>query len=147
HRLKRRLEASGAVVVLCDMREYLNLSTELDVSDFLLAAAGAFGDELAKDPVMSGQPLITEGYWTRFYNFLTRTRIDVDKLGLSAGTPGLKAEIKLNLREDPTFKQRLQDSLKGHLGALIKDVHAFFGECILAIRQAHADDTLRVVML
>ncbi|WAS96937.1 hypothetical protein [Nannocystis punicea] len=147
HRLKRQLEKNGSVVVLCDMRDYLNLSTELDVSDFLLAAAGAFGDELAKDPVMSGQDVIREGYWTRFCNFLTRTQIEVSALGLSAGTPALKAELKLNLREDPTFRQRLQDRLKGHLGALVKDVHGFFGECITAIRKAHSDDSQRVVML
>jgi hypothetical protein len=158
-RLKAQLEQGNTVVVLCDMQQYLNLTTPIDVSDFLLAVAGAFGDELAKDPTLLGQDIITEGYWTRFVAFLTRTRIEVSSLGLSAGldaSAGLDqtklgakfaTDIKLNLKEDPTFRQKLQDRLKGHLGALVRDVHRFFGECILALRNKHRDPELRVVML
>lgn len=147
HRLKRQLESNGSFVVLCDMRDYLNLTTELDVSDFLLATAGAFGDVLADDPTVGGLEVIKEGYWTRFSNFLTRTQVDMKSLGLRVGSATTKIDLKLNLREDPTFRQRLQDRLKGHLGALVKDVHAFFGECIVAIRNKLADASRRIVML
>ena len=36
-RLKRQLEDSGHLVFLRDMEDYLNLSTPVDVSDFLMA--------------------------------------------------------------------------------------------------------------
>jgi hypothetical protein len=150
-RLKRGLEQGGSVVVLCDMKEYVNMTTPVDVSDFLLAAAGAFGDELAKDPDLLGESVIAEGYWTRFWAFLSRTRVELNEVGLSvkaepAGV-GARAQIKLNLKNDPTFREVLQQRLKGHLGALVKDVHAFFGECILALRRRHKNEELRVVML
>lgn len=147
HRLKRQLEAGGNVVVLCDMRDYINLNIELDVSDFLLAIAGAFGDELARDPVMADHELTREGYWTRFCNFLTRTQVDVTGLGFTAGTTAVKGDLKVNLRDDPTVKRRIQERLKGHLAALVKDVHNFFGECIQAIRDRHHDPSMRVVMI
>ncbi len=44
------------------------------------------------------------------------------------------AQIKLNLKDDPTFRRKLQERLEGHVGALVRDVHAFFGECILALQ-------------
>lgn len=150
-RLKRQLEAGGSVVVLCDMQRYLNLTTSIDVSDFLLAVAGAFGEELAKDELLLGYEVIKEGYWTRFVAFLTRTRVDVTGVGVSAKADvagvGVGGELKANLKEDPTFRQRLQERLKGHLGALVRDVHRFFAECILALRERHGDEGLRVVLL
>lgn len=160
-RLKHLLEQGGpVVVVLCDMQEYLNLTTPVDISDFLLAVAGAFGDELRKDPSLLGRDVIREGYWTRFWNFLTRTKVEVNSLGLGAGVEagvtvdettklGAKVgpDIRLNLKEDPTFRQKLQERLKGHLGALVKDVHGFFGECIAALRDKYREDDLRVVLL
>ena len=155
-RLRRGLEASGCVVVLCDMKDYLNMSTPVDISDFLLAAAGAFGEELARDPTSIGESVITEGYWTRFSAFLTRTHVDMTEVGLSAkGSLGEKdvgaieagAQIKLNLKQDPTFRQVLQERLKGHLGALVNDVYEFFRDCILTLRKQRKDETLRVVML
>lgn len=150
-RLKRGLEQAGCVVVLCDMKDYLNMTTAVDVSDFLLAAAGAFGEAMARDATPGGERVLHEGYWARSWAFLTRTRVDLSEVGLSVKGGGSGAEagaqIKLNLKNDPTFRQVLQDRLKGHLGALVKDVHGFFGECIAALRREHKNEDLRVVLL
>ena len=45
-RLKRRLEESGHLVFLCDMEDYINLSTPVDVTDFLMAVAGSFDEAI-----------------------------------------------------------------------------------------------------
>lgn len=70
-------------------------------------------------------------------------------MDLKASGSGVEAgaQIKLNLKNDPTFRQALEDRLKGHLGALVKDVHGFFGECITALRRKHKNDNLRAVLL
>lgn len=47
-RLKHRLESTGYIVVLCDMEQYLNLSTPIDVTDFLLAVCGGLNEELSR---------------------------------------------------------------------------------------------------
>ena len=62
-RLKAQLEKAppeqgSTKVVLCDMQEYLNLTTPIDVSDFLLAVAGAFGDALKTDPALLGEDVM-----------------------------------------------------------------------------------------
>ena len=36
------------------MKHYFNLSTPIDISDFLISAAGALSDALATDPELSG---------------------------------------------------------------------------------------------
>lgn len=48
-RLKRQLEESGHLVFLCDMEHYLNLSTPVDVSDFLMAVAGSFDEAVREE--------------------------------------------------------------------------------------------------
>ncbi len=139
-RLKRQLEAAGHAVVLCDMQRYMNMSTAVDVSDFLLAMTGALGEELGRDPGLRGVTLIEEGYWARFVNFLRRTRVELPEISL----PG---DLKLNLKDDPSFREKLQERLRGHLGALVRDVHQFIGECVNALRTARQDPSLKVVLL
>ncbi|RME24593.1 MAG: hypothetical protein D6798_10840 [Deltaproteobacteria bacterium] len=146
-RLKHQLEQAGeSIVVLCDMGRYLNLTTPVDVSDFLLAIAGALGDALQGDPDLLGKDLLQEGYWTRFCNFMTRTRVEPAELGLEGGVEAASVSVKANLKADPTFRQRLQDHLKGHLGALVADVRTFTQECVEALQDRHGADT-RVVLL
>ncbi len=145
-RLKAELEASGAVVVICDMQDYLNLHTPVDVSDFLLAMAGAFGESLKADPDILGTDQLSEGYFERFWAFMTRTKVDLTGLGASAKLSDVGVDLKANLKADPTFRQVLQKRLQGHLGALVSDVHAFFQDCVEALQARYGQD-VRVVLL
>ena len=138
-RLKQRLERADYQVFLCDAEDYLNLSTPVDVGDFLLAIAGAFSDAIDE---RLGEDPKRENYWTRFSHFLNKTTVDME--GLSIGFKG--TGIKASLKSDPTFKQRLQQRLAGHLGALVADVRAFLEECVKAIKVRFGEDC-EVVLL
>ncbi|HSN97069.1 MAG TPA: hypothetical protein VLS89_02190 [Candidatus Nanopelagicales bacterium] len=137
----RRLEAllvqEGHQVVLLNMDQHLNMTTPVDVSDFLMTLAGAFGEALDK-PEHLGRDPRREGYWERFVAFLTRTKISLPE----ASATGIKA----NLKSDPTFRETLQNLMKGHLGALVADVHEFFEDCVKALKQRHPHDP-RIVLL
>jgi len=144
-RLRRELERLGGyTVVLVDMQDVLNLHTPVDVSDFLLAVAGSVGDAVGE---LLGQDVVKDGFWTRFTGFL-RSHVQVTELGLSAQDPAglVGMQIKANLKADPTFKERLQSRMAGHLGALVDEVHAFIAEVAAAVRQ-HKDGTQLVVLL
>lgn len=146
-RLKQMLESQGNTkVVLCDMEGYLDLHTPVDISDFLISAAGAFSDELEEDPELLGEDMLEESYWTRFRAFVTRTHVELPELGASAKVPGVTVGLKANLKKDPTFRQKVQERLKGHLAALSSDVNAFMESCVKALQRRHGDD-VRVVML
>lgn len=138
-RLKQLLQSQvNTKVVLCDMERYLNLTTPVDISDFLVSVAGALSDELEGDPDLLGKDPSHEGYWTRFRNFLTRTRVEL---------PELDVGLQVNLKTDPTFRQRLQEHLRGHLSALVGDVRGFVEDCVKALQERHGDDVRVVVLL
>jgi hypothetical protein len=139
-RLKIQLEDKGYLVVLCDVEDYLNMSTPIDVSDFLIALAGAFGEAVEHDDFL-GKNVLREGYWSRFWNFL-QTKVKVEELSAEAGGVGVKA----NLKSDPTFRQRIQEWMAGHLGALVADVRQFFAECILLLKKKYGEER-EVVLL
>ncbi len=138
-RLKARLEESDDYLVfLCDVEEYLNLSTPIDVSDFLMVAAGAFSEAVNKRLEEDGHQL-HEGYWERFRAFWGRLGIDAPKLSASIGTGSASIGIQANLKSDPTFKEQLQKHMVGHLGALVDDVGAFLRDCVRTLREHYGN--------
>ena len=150
-RLEKRLQESDSdfLVFRCDIEEYLNMSVPVDICDFLMAVSGAFGDAVAKRDVLQGHPA-HEGYWERFVNFLTRTELEgvSASLGLpiSLDASVVSANIKANLKSDPSFKKRLQEHMAGHLGTLVNDVRGYFEACINALKERKGND-FEVVLL
>jgi hypothetical protein len=126
-RLRVTLQERGYRVFLADMSHYLNLSSRVDVSDFLMAVAGATGELVAEGNILATDPTKL-GYWQRCIDFLTRTRIDLKELGVEAGIPGGKLNLKANLRSDPRFVRRLQDQMANHLGAFVEHIRQYFTE-------------------
>ena len=137
-RLKASLEESGYLVFLCDIEDYLNLSTPIDVSDFLMVAAGMFG-EAVNGRLEEGGHDLREGYWERFRTFWNGLGIDAPKLSASIGTGPASIGIRANLKSDPTFKEQLQKHMAGHLGALVADVRAFLESCVMRLRECYGD--------
>lgn len=146
-RLRQRLEQYDHLVFLCDVEDYLNLSAPVDISDFLMAVAGVFGDSVNARLKCDRHPL-HESYWERFRHFLTQTQVEVSELSTSLGMDGAAVvEIRTSLKSDPSFKQRLQEHMAGRLGAFVSDVHAFLGECVKSLRKYYGSDRAVVLLL
>ncbi|MCX4244505.1 hypothetical protein [Paraliomyxa miuraensis] len=145
-RLRLLLEQQGFKVVLCDMKNYLNLSTPIDISDFLISIAGALSDALAEDEELLGEDVAERGYWVRAVDFMKRTQVNLGNLQLAAQIEDASESLKIGLRQDPTFKQILQEHMKGHLGGLADDVRMFMAECVKAVRRKHGDHRNLVVL-
>jgi hypothetical protein len=143
-RLRKELKAAGYLVVLLDIEDYLNTSVPIDVSDFLIVLAGAFGDALRSDELL-GSDASHESYWDRLKAFFTRTKVSVDEISAEAGE-GFSVGIKATLKSDPTFKQTLQEKMAGHLGSLVADVRAYLEECVARLKKKHGL-TKEVVLL
>lgn len=138
-RLKRELEQQGCEVFLCDMRDYMNLTTPVEISDFFIAIMGGLSEAVAE---RYGQNFTHEDYWTRMSNFLT-SEVTLDSAGIKAGI----ATIKTSLKDDPSFKQRLQIAMRGHVARLVKEAHQFGAEIVSFIREQHNDADKKVVLL
>lgn len=157
-RLKHRLEQDPVYkVVICDMEDFLPMTDTVEVVDFLLAAAGALSEALTA-PELLGKDAARENYWSRFVHWVRNTNIEVAELGIGARVgAGMSADegkaeaeagvdVKLNLKTDSSFRQRIREHMKLHVGAFRNEVHAFMQECLVALRERYGEDTQLVVI-
>jgi hypothetical protein len=138
-RLQRRLEDSGCVVFMADMAKYVNMTSAIEITDFLVSLIGALAEEVKKR--YQDDPL-GEGYWARFRSFL-QTRIQFDKMEFG----GEGVTITASLKEDVTFRQRVQTALRGHVAALVDQAHQFAAGVVDDIRQREGNPDLKVVFV
>lgn len=144
-RLRGALEGRGVYkVVLVDIEDYLSPSQPIDVSDFLMALAGGLGDALLEAGHLKGDPA-EEGYWPRLVNFLTRTNIAGTEVS-EGPTPDVST-FKASLKSDPSFREKLQKRMAGHLGALTQDVRTYVEECVKKVKARYGQDTEVVLLM
>ena len=144
-RLKARLEKSDYLVFLCDVEEHLNLSTPIDVSDFLMVVAGAFGE--AADEFLKAKGCNADGsFWERIHDFLKQTKVEAVELSAALGTNEASFGIKANLKSSPAFKQRLQEHMAGHLGAFVSAVRKFIEDRVKLLRQHYPEKEIVLLL-
>ncbi|MFA7243325.1 MAG: hypothetical protein WC091_24725 [Sulfuricellaceae bacterium] len=142
-RLRMLLRRHGHVVFLSDARDYINLNQPIEISDLMLsmviALAGQAGEYCQDD-------LMEESYLDRLANFLNSKIVFGDAtLGLEAGA--LKTSLKLGLKQDPSFKKKLQDKLQGALTPLRKEIEGYVSEIIRRIKEKDGRDAKIVFLL
>jgi len=142
-RLRKLLEDDGCVVFLCDMHDYMNMTTPVEITDFFISIMGALSEEFEKKFGANPAHL---GYWERIANFLN-TEIKVTDLSFEAGGAGVKSGIKASLKDDPTFKSRLQSSLRGHVARLVQEARDFAASVVTQVREKTNDPDKKVVYL
>jgi len=136
-RLDDLLVRGGHLVIRCDMEDYVNLTMPVDISDFLIAVAGAFGEALKADHLL-GKDTSRPSYWERFIGSW-KTKIAIENLQV--------ASVKAALKTDPIFKTRIQEQLRGHLAALVSDVRAYMADGVKALRKRRGEDKNVVMIL
>lgn len=138
-RLKKRVEEMGAIVFYVDLSEYVLLTKEIEISDFLVSVAGAMSEQVEKT---YGESPGDRSYWERFRSFL-QSEVKVEEATFKlAGV-----DIKASLRTDPDFKHRVQEAARGHVARLVADAHQFLAEAVSFVRQRKGQADLKVVLL
>lgn len=136
-RLRARLQSRGYEVLLCDLEDYLNMSTPVDISDFILAVAGALGEGLHRQGLTGDA--VKEGAFERMVRFLKRTKVELPELSA--------AGIRANLKEDPSFRKKLQENMAGHIGALTHEIRVYVEECVSDLRDKRGADRELVLLV
>lgn len=138
-RLKKRLEDDGMTVFYADLAEFMLLTKEVEISDFLVSICGALSEQLQLTYAASPGG---RSYWERFNAFL-QARVEVEELGIKL--PGL--DIKAALKNDPDFKRRVQEAARGHVAQLVKEAHEFLAESVAFVRARDGDPARKIVLL
>lgn len=143
YRLKAQLEKAGCIVFRLDMDDYLNPTQPVEISDFLLSLSAALADRLV---TFQGLDTLTESYFSRLRGFLL-SEVALDELKLSAKGAGAAAELGFRLKQEPTFKKKVQEHLRGHLSELVKQVNDYITEVVEILRTQAKSEDLKVVLL
>ena len=142
-RLRKLLSDDGCIVFLCDMHDYINMTTPIEITDFFISIMGALSEEFArkyeKNPIQ-------ESYWERITNFLN-TEVKITDLTLESGIGGSKLGIKASLKNDPTFRSQLQQNLRGHVARLVQEARDFAASVVQKVREIEGDPDKKVVYL
>lgn len=141
-RLQDELDKLGIVAFYADLSEYILLTKPIEIADFLISMAGALSDRIEKDSRF-GQNLSYRGYWERLGQFL-QSKVEFKEAGIKI--EGI-ADIKAALKNDPDFKQRVQQAARGHVAQIVSDAHAYFIDAVTALRQSSGQPNLKVALI
>lgn len=146
-RLRSKLEAEGCVVLYADALEYINPAVPLNIAELLISIAGAFGDALQAN---LGKDIITEAYWTRLWHYLNTTEVSLSEFGLGTkggvGVAEVSGNIKVALKETPSFRQKVQAAMKNRIGELKANVDKFIEDGVKNIQSVKGED-IKIVFI
>jgi hypothetical protein len=142
-RLAKLLRQQGCEVFYVDMAEYLNLTVSVEITDFLISVLGGFSEKIEER--FGADPART-GFFERVWNFLT-SEVKVEDLELEGGQGDVKAKLKMSLQQNPTFKQKLQESTRGHVARLVQESRDFVRDAIDTVRSKISPDRKTVLLL
>jgi hypothetical protein len=137
YRLRRDLERGGYHATVFDITSYLNESSPVDVTEFLIALALGAHDALAPGRPGRDRP----GFVPRLRAMLGRLNVDIEVAGVKAtlssdevGVEALGAKVGINLSEElkssKPFVDELRTKLSYHVKQLYDEVAAFLRELL-----------------
>jgi hypothetical protein len=144
-RLRQELTESGLIVLYVDMLEYLHMAEPAEISDFLLAVSAGLANQVAEHHGLS----IQESYWDKIKIFLKRLEFDKAVIKSSLKLPALEfgADLSARLKADDTFKQQLQQAIRGHTNELVNQVHDFSRELVAVLRTKYNNPDLQIAVI
>ena len=136
-RLTQILIDDDCVVFHCDMSHYMNLTTTVDITDFLISVMNALNDAVTDK---YGKDFSERSYTERLTEFLNK-EIELKDASFKANIGSIKAALK----DDPSFKLKLQQSLRGYVSQVVQQAHQFAATIVKFVQQKHPNK--KVVLL
>jgi hypothetical protein len=138
HRLRGELRKHSYLVTTVNIKDYVNESSPIDVTEFLIGLALAAHD--AYDlPADAMRPNFTARLGALLRRLQVKVEIAGNKVeassqGLSVAVPGGSASVSLRseLKSSEPFVSEIRSKLAYHVGELYDDVAAFLAELLAA---------------
>lgn len=152
-RLRDELRAGGATVVIVDADSYLDMSAPIGAFVFLTFLAGAFGEALVAEGVLDDRDL-DGGFWPRAAKLIWSidrqphgTTDETEPMFFESNLGAASDSLKRRIREDRSFRAKLQRRTEAHLELLKREVNTHFAELISVVRERRSAPEARVVCL
>lgn len=129
-RLEHQL-AQDYHVIMVDFASYHDLNHPLEIIDFAVLLAGAFGEAVEKK---MGKKLMEESYWERFKSFVSEDELEIKNLKLGFATLEFKSTLK---HGDAEIWREIRQGLQGTVGKIKASAHAYIKDCL---QQLHKTD-------
>ena len=144
-RMAADLRTQGHLVIVADMGEYLNLVEPVKTETLLLTLVAALAD--GADEFLGGTRL-TEGYTRRLWNFLSTTEVKLAEISASLPLGGATPSLKAQLKDNPSFREKVIASLAGAVAPLAAQVREFAKEvCEDMRKQARYGPDKQVILI
>ena len=133
-RLRTLLKEKGCAVILVDIYKHILQNKPIELGDFLLSLAAAFNEAVAEQfPELTDIKNVNDSFQKRLADFFKHLHFNRSGLSVELSVLGLQ------LKRDPTFKQQLQEKLRGHLSGLVGAVHNYVGDMVEVLRDGDPD--------
>ncbi len=143
-RMAADLRKQGHLVIVADMGEYLNLAEPVNTETLLLTLVAALAD--GADHFLGGQRL-SASYAQRVWDFLQTTDINLTETSAQLPLGGeSKLSFKAQLKDNPTFRQKVVQAVQGALGVLAAQVREFAKQVAQDLRTQRGPQA-RVVLI
>lgn len=110
------------LTVLIDADDVLDLTAEIDVSDVLALVLLPTERAVIAAEGGDGADALNDGPVQRLWTWLSKTDIEIGRITTSIEA-GAKAGVELNLKTNPTIRQRVRAIVARHLGTFVRFVH------------------------
>ena len=141
-RLRQLLLKEGCDVILLDMRDYMNMTKPVEITDFLISIMAALTDTLEQ----LDKDFLRGLFKKRILDFIEdRMKLEGPKGELALGP--VKLSLGASLKEDPSFKGKLQQALRGHMAQMVKQAQDFAVEVVAEIRKRTGEADRKLVLL
>lgn len=124
YRLKDQLEKCDYLVLYADISNYIELNGIIDITDLLLAIVDAFSEQLSSMAVLGKSIGSLDSLGDRINNFISRIKIDP---GLKLPIPWI--DLKVELKQSPMVRNRVQSMLANHVNKLKNELNDFIKKC------------------
>lgn len=139
-RLSKILISYKCEVFYADMTDYLPMSSRIEISDVLITILGALSEKFTSR--FGGDNPSAENFFMRAWSLLSGTaRIDEMHVGMGP------VDLKVAIKENPTFKALLQERTRGHIEELVHEARKFASEAVSLVRNARKDSEKKVVLI
>ena len=142
-RMAADLRKQGHLVLVADMGEYLNLAEPVNTETLLLTLAAALAD--GADHALGGVRL-EAGYAQRLWNYLQTTEIKLAEISPQLTLGDAKLTFKMQLKNNPVFRQKVVQAVQGALGTLAAQVRQF-AKTVASDLRTQRGEAARVILI